>query len=521
MKIEERYICHGDVDATKLRQAVLACPEKLWSADDGLKNVLAKSRPTQSLFLLRLGSAEIYDALRRRPLLQTDVPKHSAWRVLQSHVTPILNKILSLYPKNGVFVSVQIARLPAGAKIEEHIDRSQLLLHSHRLHVPLVTYDEIDFIIDGERVDLKQDQLYEINNGVTHGVENYGDQDRLHLIIDYLPPERNNQQHFCMSSLKRQVNNIASRYEQKQLPKLVATSVVRGAEKAESHGGIYLVDMQSSEVEQAFDWNTGDIDFQGRGWDRGLRGIAFHGEDTYIAASDELFKFDQHFNIKASYKNPYLKHAHEMSVYQDKLFITSTGYDSILRFDLKNKTFDHALSVKRAQNKQLTVGAYDPNTNDGPKFENTTHINQVHCDKNGLYVGGRRMQYLLHLKDGEASKYCQLPNGVHNAQPYRSGVLLNDTESENIVFFDEHKYTEVAVPAYADDELLNMQLSDSHVAKPSFGRGMCVSNDNIVFAGSSPSTISAYDLDAKRRFKSVNISMDVRNAIHGLAVWPF
>ena len=35
------------------------------------------------------------------------------------------------------------------------------------------------------------------------------------------------------------------------------------------------------------DWNTMGIDWQGRGWDRGLRGIAFDGETVYIAASDE------------------------------------------------------------------------------------------------------------------------------------------------------------------------------------------------------------------------------------------
>jgi len=59
------------------------------------------------------------------------------------------------------------------------------------------------------------------------------------------------------------------------LPKLLATSVVRGSEKGQSHGGVYLIDFESQQVEQKIDWNTGDIDFAGRGWDRGLRGIEF------------------------------------------------------------------------------------------------------------------------------------------------------------------------------------------------------------------------------------------------------
>ena len=53
------------------------------------------------------------------------------------------------------------------------------------------------------------------------------------------------------------------------ISKLIATSVVRGSQQGESHGGVYLVDFQNQEVRQMVDWNSGDIDFSGRGWDRG------------------------------------------------------------------------------------------------------------------------------------------------------------------------------------------------------------------------------------------------------------
>ena len=73
------------------------------------------------------------------------------------------------------------------------------------------------------------------------------------------------------------------------MTKLLATSVIRGSEQGDSHGGAYLVDFDKRTVEQVLDWNTPDIDWTGRGWDRGLRGVAFAGDDVYIAASDELF----------------------------------------------------------------------------------------------------------------------------------------------------------------------------------------------------------------------------------------
>ena len=92
-----------------------------------------------------------------------------------------------------------------------------------------------------------------------------------------------------------------------KLPKLIATSVVRGSVQGESHGGIFTVDFEKKEAEQHVDWNTSNIDFEGRGADRGLRGICFNEEDIYIAASDELFCYDKNFKNKGSIKNRYLK----------------------------------------------------------------------------------------------------------------------------------------------------------------------------------------------------------------------
>ena len=92
------------------------------------------------------------------------------------------------------------------------------------------------------------------------------------------------------------------------LPKLVATSVVRGSQKGQSHGGVYVIDFENRVVEQKIDWNSGDIDFSGRGWDRGLRGIEFTEDCVWIAASDELFCYSPDFRVIESFTNPYLKH---------------------------------------------------------------------------------------------------------------------------------------------------------------------------------------------------------------------
>jgi hypothetical protein len=53
------------------------------------------------------------------------------------------------------------------------------------------------------------------------------------------------------------------------------------------------------------------------------------------------------------------------------------------------------------------------------------------------------------------------------------------------------------------------------------GRGLCLVGDHFVAGGSSPSTISLYDLGADQKVESVNLTMDIRNAIHGLEIWPY
>ena len=131
---------------------------------------------------------------------------------------------------------------------------------------------------------------------------------------------------------------------------LVATSVVRGSRQGESHGGVYLIDLDQQRVANPIDWDTAEISWTGRGWDRGLRGIAFDGETVYIAASDELFAFSPDFRKIASYRSPYLKHCHEISCYKRRLYLTSTGYDSILGFDLDQKRFSWGLNIVRNRN---------------------------------------------------------------------------------------------------------------------------------------------------------------------------
>jgi hypothetical protein len=309
----------------------------------------------------------------------------------------------------------------------------------------------------------------------------------------------------------------------RQTVKLVTSSVVRGSRQGDSHGGVYLIDLEQQSVRQTLDWNTADIDWQGRGADRGLRGIAFDGDRVYIAASDELFAYTPEFKLIDSWRSPFLKHCHEMAVWERTLYLTSTGYDSILGFHLDEYRFHWAMHVQTANHRLKAVG-FDPTSNDGPQMLNKLHINNVYCSKHGMYISGLRSGGMLHFNGTNINMSVELPPGTHNAQPFRDGVLFNDSEDDVLRYTGRSEGEEdraMAVPTFDPGSLQHMEATAEGLARPGFARGLCVLSDRIVAGGSSPSTITLYDLAAKETLGSVTLTLDVRNAIHGLEVWPF
>jgi hypothetical protein len=307
-----------------------------------------------------------------------------------------------------------------------------------------------------------------------------------------------------------------------KLPKLIATSVVRGSQQGESHGGVFTVDFEHRTGEQRIDWNSSSIDFTGRGADRGLRGIAFDDEDIYIAASDELYCYDRDFAIQDSYRNRYLKHCHEICVKGEHLFLTTTGFDSLLAFNLENRKYEWGFHLQKQYGK-WTGHTFDPLSDTGPAAVNDFHINMVHVEDSGIYLSGLRTEALLFLdRHWQVSEVCSLPPGTHNARPWRAGVVFNDTVADCVrVVPRKGKQLAFKIARYDESQIHFAGVDDTKIARQAFGRGLCTVGDRYIIGGSSPSTITLYDVERNQKVGSVNLSMDIRNAIHGLELWPF
>ena len=303
--------------------------------------------------------------------------------------------------------------------------------------------------------------------------------------------------------------------------KFIATSVVRGSQQGESHGGVYLIDCETEKYEQVIDWNTMDIDWQGRGWDRGLRGIAFDNNRVFIAASDELFEYDTQFKHVASYKNPFLKHCHEISIYRRRLFISSTGFDSIVGFDLDKNRFSYGLNIIKDFNGYRAL-PFHPEQEKGPQPSNQLHLNSIFCNNQSLFFSGLNTGGLFGYTGKHIQLFAKLPMGTHNAQPFGNGVIFNDTQSNVVKYIGRDGASkEFPVPFFDAELLTHTELDNSQVARQGFGRGLCVVSEHLIAGGSSPSTISLYSFGDSLNAGSHNLSMDIRNSIHGLEVWPF
>ena len=315
------------------------------------------------------------------------------------------------------------------------------------------------------------------------------------------------------------------------LPKVLMTDVIRSSQQGDSHGGAYLINLQTGEFDQVLDWNRDDIDWEGRGQGRGLRGICFVGDEIYIAASNELFVFDQSFNVLRSHKCEFLHHCHEISYDGlNSIYLSSTSFDSVLKFDVQEQAFTQgwwirAQEVTRGGRKgyELKASAFDPAGDKGPSRGDHMHINNVFVARGVCMFSGLAINMLGSIIDDEIQPYAIVPPTTHNCQPLGKGVVMNSTGQDAVVLADRNgrAMKKFAYPTYEMSELTHTDIPGDY-ARQAFGRGLSVDEQNkLIIAGSSPGTVTAFNATSGEQLASVQVSNDLRNAPHGLEIWPF
>lgn len=318
--------------------------------------------------------------------------------------------------------------------------------------------------------------------------------------------------------------------QQTTLPTVLMTDVIRSAQQGNAHGGAYLIDMNTGEHTKVLDWNRIDIDWAGRGMGRGLRGIVFRQGEVWIAASDELFVFDQSFNILRSYQCPALHHCHEISLDDaGRIWLTSTSFDALLRFDPESERFDRGVHIapvrQQAGGKSVAaLGATEFDPNDParlPPKQDRLHINQVWWTPEGVLFSGLRLQVVCAFDEArlKTRPAAVVPETTHNCQPHQGRMLFNSTGDDAVVIAGVRGRVIQKMPI---PKVRATGAAPGDFARAGFARGLCVDDaSGTVLVGHSPGSVTAFDLATGELRRTVTVTDDVRNAPHGLAVWPF
>lgn len=143
-------------------------------------------------FTFRQKTFEVHKETKTIPLIfDTDFrlnnPTYlSEYNTFKNEFKIIENKLTKIYGK-GFIIRAILVLLKSNSKINKHIDSGKSLSICHRIHVPIITHENVLFEINNEIKNLKAGEMWEINNSEKiHSVINNSNINRIHLIVDWI-----------------------------------------------------------------------------------------------------------------------------------------------------------------------------------------------------------------------------------------------------------------------------------------------------------------------------------------------
>ncbi|HWY24086.1 MAG TPA: aspartyl/asparaginyl beta-hydroxylase domain-containing protein [Nevskia sp.] len=157
------------LDALRLRAEFEDLPDSLWGGTGGRVGV---HRAAQAVFLRGYAPIEGERPIEDRPPLQ---------------LLPLVREFIgALVPAPAL--RCLLAKLPAGVVIATHVDQADYFSKTIRLHVPIVTNDQVVMYCAGKIYRMQPGEVWALNNSARHGVWNaHAEAPRTHLICDFLP----------------------------------------------------------------------------------------------------------------------------------------------------------------------------------------------------------------------------------------------------------------------------------------------------------------------------------------------
>jgi hypothetical protein len=169
----------SDFDVTNIKRLVSELTEEDWLENTTRQKYFKTVHASTNTYFLADCSLdwEIKDGYETQLIR----PESEMWAA----VYPIV-KLLEDY-HDGKVGRVIIPKLFAGTKIPSHKDSGEYLEIVRRHHIAIITNDDIFFSVGDETINMREGEIWEINNNLNHAVDNNSDIDRVHVIIDIIP----------------------------------------------------------------------------------------------------------------------------------------------------------------------------------------------------------------------------------------------------------------------------------------------------------------------------------------------
>ena len=167
----------GPIDISGVRDDILNIPQELWQYQDNDKpNKFEALGRTQHIVFQFVCDNDNH----------LEVVDYPIWDEWKDRLLPLMEQATKPYGyENGAYSRIMFAKLPAGGKIALHIDPYKSSNYTHKIHIPIKTNPDVEFLVGYKRYHLEEGFAYEVNNKAVHGGVNNGTEDRIHLIFEY------------------------------------------------------------------------------------------------------------------------------------------------------------------------------------------------------------------------------------------------------------------------------------------------------------------------------------------------
>lgn len=253
------------------------------------------------------------------------------------------------------------------------------------------------------------------------------------------------------------------------------TTVSRGVSQG-AHGALYKINLNTNEVVNLLSYDD-EIDYSGRGGDRGLRGLILYNNFLYVACASSILKISLNGEIVAKIEHKNLGFLHDMQLTESGFLVVSTKYDCVMEYSFITNSWVKCYHVN--EHRQVVEKEADANLD----CKNIWHLNSI----NSLYVSGLRTNGAIHI---HTNKFIDAPLGIHN--------------------WDHGYYNDTV------NNILKCGNNSVPVDDGTFLRGLSYSGNYIV-VGQCPAKIIVFDSNLTR-YKSININFNQNSSVQSLLI---